>query len=108
MPSLVEQAGDVVRVNVAQAEGDHAAALGGGRAIDAQAGDRRQALHRVGDDRLLVRADVGHAQVAQVVHGRAQPDGFGDGRGAGLELPGQVVPGGLAPGRRGGSCRRRP
>ena len=37
--------------------------------------------------------DVLHAERAEVVHGGAQADGFGDGRRARLELPGQLVRG---------------
>ena len=40
-----------------------------------------------------MRAHLVHAQLAQVVHGRAQAHGLGGGRGAGLELVGQLVPG---------------
>ena len=42
---------------------------------------------------LLVLADRGHPRAPEIVDGRAEPDGLGDRRGAGLELPGHVVGG---------------
>ena len=53
---------------------------------------RVEHLERVGDELALVLADVVHADLEQVVGGRAQPHAGRDVRRAGLELPGHVVP----------------
>ena len=47
---------------------------------------------RVGDELLVVRPDRVHAGALQPLDGGAEPDGFGDRHGAGLELPRHVVP----------------
>ena len=91
----VAQLGDVVGVHARQLERDHAAApVGVRRAEDPQALDLRQALERVGREVALVGAHPLHPDLGQVVDRRAQSDALGDRRGAGLELPRQLVPGG--------------
>ena len=105
----VEELGDVVRVHAVDLEGDHAAArVGVGRAETRDAGDLGEPLERVGGQLALVCADALHAERGEVVDGGAEPDGLGDRRRAGLELPRQLVPGRALAARRVGSCRRRP
>jgi MFS family permease len=80
---------DVVRMGPVQRERDQCATVGRRkRAVDHQRRDlRRQPLERVGDERLLVRADLLDPDRADPVDGRPEPDRLGDLRGAGLELP---------------------
>src|SRR5689334_708601 len=83
---LVEQLRDVVRMNALERKGDRGATVdGGGRPDDAQVRDRLQTLERVGGERLLVLADLGHAERGHPVDGRAERDGLRDHRRAGLE-----------------------
>src|SRR5437899_7284143 len=65
------------------------------RAVDGDAGDLLQFFHRVVDQRPLVGANPIHAELGEVVDGRAEANALGDARRAGLELPGEVVPGRL-------------
>src|SRR3954471_10609637 len=66
---LVEDLAHVVRVDVAQREGDRGAAvLGRGGADDPQVGHLQEALDRVLRDRVLMRGDLVHADRRQVVH----------------------------------------
>ena len=64
-------------------------------------------LQRVGGQLALVLAHVLHADPRQVVDRGAEPDRLGDRVGAGLELPGQLVPGRVRRARRARSCGRR-
>src|SRR3954454_13158052 len=76
---LVEDLAHVVRVDVAEREGDRGAPLlGRRRADDPEVGDFEEALHRVFRERVLVRGDVLHADGAQIVDGRPQTDRLGD------------------------------
>ena len=92
MPSASRIAADVVRMDVAQGERYRPAALLIGRPKNAQPFDLSQLFHGVADQLMLLLLHPVHAQAGQVVHRRAQADDFGDGRRAGLELPGQRVP----------------
>src|SRR3954452_12844065 len=84
---FVEDLAHVVRVDVAEREGDRRApVLGRGGADDPEAGDLRQALDRVLGERVLVGEDLVHADRLEIVDGRAQTDRLRDRRGARLEL----------------------
>ena len=89
----VQDGRDIVWVDVAQSKGDNTPPMLRARPQDAQALDVLHAFVRVAHQRALVGSHVVHAQIAQVVHGRAQGDGLGNGRRARLELVRQVVPG---------------
>src|SRR5579859_1866053 len=64
-----------------------------GLTVHGQALDLAQRLVGVLGDLGLVRADVLHAEIADVVDRGAQPDDLADGLGSGFELPRQVVVG---------------
>ncbi len=93
-PSRSHSSRDVVRVHSVDRERDDAAApVGVGGPEHADALHVGQPLERVGGELALVGADVLHPEPGQVVDRRAKPHALGDRRGAGLELPGQLVPG---------------
>ena len=73
---------------------DAAAHVGVARAVDREVGRRSgrcERVERVAGERALVRADRVHAERLEVVDGGAEPDGLGDRRRAGLELPRHLV-----------------
>src|SRR5581483_1248622 len=93
---LIEDGGEVVRVNIAEREGDDTAALAGIGTVDGQARHSLQLLQRIGRDLALVLADEIHTERVQIVNRCSQANRFGDSWSTGLEFPGQIVPGGFA------------
>ena len=92
-PGLVEHLGHVVGMDVAVAERHHPAPPAGvGRPVDPQrvAVGFAQAAQGVGGEHPLVAGHGLHAHAVEVVGGRPEADGLGDGRRARLELPGQL------------------
>ena len=89
---------------------DSTLALARGRADEPQAGERGQRSRwRRSSSVVFVGGDAPHVPGRlQEVDGRAQADGAGDVRRAGLELVGERVVDGLLEGDRERSCRRRP
>ena len=93
-PLAVEDLRNVVRVDASDVERDDADPVFGGLgAKDRHARDGQQLRQRVRDERTLVLVDLVHADGLQVVDGRPEPDRVDVRRRAGLELPGQLVPG---------------
>src|SRR5712692_2634525 len=91
--ALVEQGGAVVGVDALHVEGDHGAPeLGMARPVEGHAGDALQSVDGEPAESALVSLDPGHAELVEIVYGRVETDGFGDGRRAGLEAPRQVIP----------------
>ena len=91
----IAQLGDVMRMDALDGEGDDAAAaveIGGTEQGDAL--HLGQPLEGVGREVALVGAHALHADSGEVLHRRAEADGFRGGRRARLELVGQLVPGG--------------
>ena len=89
----VEKLGQVVRVRPLEREADDRPFLvGSTRAEDSQALDPPQDFVGVRDQGTLVRGQGDAGELIQVVDRRAQADGLGDRRRAGLELPGNLVP----------------
>ena len=73
----VEQRRHIVRMRIGEVEGDDpGAVVRRQRAVDADAGHlARQHVQRVLDEVALVRSDVLHPEVGEVVERGAQPDG---------------------------------
>src|SRR5437773_7079774 len=92
-PLHVQDRRDIVRVDVAEGERDHAAAAGGilqAEPVESlHAGERVQRILREFD---LVPADVVHPDLVQVVHGDPEADRPRHVRRAALELEGDIVP----------------
>src|SRR2546430_8837702 len=89
-PVLVEDGRDVVRVNVAVRERDHARPVVA-RAVHRDALDLREPLDRGSRKRLLVLGDPLEADALEVADRRPQADRSFHVRRAGLELWGNLV-----------------
>ena len=95
----VQHGADVVRMHAFDHEGKHAG-LFPRRADQAQARNRLRALRSVDQQLVLVRRDVVHPDLVQVVERRAETDAARDIRRAGFELVRQIVVRGLLEGDR--------
>ena len=74
-------------------EGHHRALdLGIARSIDGHAGKAAEGIEATSGEAPLVGGHPVHAQLAEILHCRAEADGARDGRCPGLEAPGEVVP----------------
>src|SRR5215208_1552380 len=91
---VVQELREVVRVHVRQGEGDEPGPVSL-RAVQGYAFDLREPAVRVLPEMSLVVSHVLHAQPVEVVHGGTESYGLRDVHSAGLELVGQVVPGGV-------------
>src|SRR5207245_3552113 len=86
----------VMGMDVGDRERDGAAVdLRVARAVDDDAGDLLEFLQRVVDQRPLMRPNLVHPEILEIVDRRAQADSLGHARRPGFELPWKVVPAGL-------------
>src|SRR5215212_9856437 len=89
---LVQELGEVVRMNVRQEEGDEARSVLLG-AVDGDIPNLGEPPVSVLSQPPLVLPNVVHPQSVEVVHGRPEPHDLGYVHSPGLELVGQLVPG---------------
>src|ERR1041384_5261677 len=92
--ALVEELAEIVGMDVAIVEGHDAHSLfGTRRPVNRHIRNVLEPGHRIRRERFFLLADVFHTQPLEVIYGRTEDDAIADVWRAGLELPGDVVPG---------------